>query len=148
VSWFSMRRLSTTTKPLTHVICQSSFSTSTSSAAASGCRDPASVQYDGINQTLYVNAWVGPSNRGLSSLLDPTSLSSGAVLLQRFWATLAPPAEADGKSQTRLNYPSLSALANNGSLLYVGDYSNNRVMVFDVETATTHEPAIDSWWAV
>jgi DNA-binding beta-propeller fold protein YncE len=123
-----------------HVICQSDFTSRSPGSTDSQCRRPTDVSYDESRKTLYVS---DSGNNRISVFLSADlgnitpNMSASAFLGQ-----LAPPESSQGLSQTRMYEPAGVALGGDGSLMYVADRRNNRVLLFDVELATTHEPAI------
>ncbi len=124
----------------TEVICQANFTSQASSAAATGCSSPRDVAYDDTNDRLYVVD--GGSHRvTMYSPAGPGDISNG-MSANAILGQLAAPANTSGTSQSRLSAPAGISLGDD-TTLFVADTSNNRIMVFDVATATTHENAID-----
>ncbi len=116
-----------------NVLGQSSFTVSTAALTSSGMNSPWAVTYDATSSRLFVadrgNNRVLVFDAGTSTISDGKTASN--VLGQSSFTT-----NSSALSQSGLNNPKGVIYDYKHDLLFVGDYGNNRVMMFDVSTST------------
>lgn len=102
----------------------------------SGMGSPYGLAYDPVSQLLYVSDYVFHR----VTVYSTASLSNGEnasyVLGQSSFTTGSANGGGSGTNQSGLNSPLGIALDQAAQLLYVADYNNNRVMVFNVAPGT------------
>jgi DNA-binding beta-propeller fold protein YncE len=126
------------------ILCQANFTDAFTDSSASGCANPTDVAYLNNNPAFEETAFVvDSSNNRIQVYRDVGPGFGNGEPSDATLGQLAPPASFAETSQTRLQEPIGITLASNSSTLFVTDAYNARVMVFDVATTTTHEPAID-----
>ncbi|MBI3074420.1 MAG: hypothetical protein HYY84_20095 [Deltaproteobacteria bacterium] len=120
-----------------NVLGQSWFDAGASGVLATAMYYPQGVAFDDWSRLLYVS----DTNNHRVLVFDPGVLSDGepaiAVLGQSQFD-----AGSFGTSAFALSYPRRLSLDADAGRLFVADSSNNRVMVFDVGTLTSGEPAV------
>ena len=121
-----------------YVLGQSSYKNSSSATTASGLNAPVAVAFDEVANRLFV----ADRNNSRVLVYDTTSITNGEdavnVLGQTDFTT-----PTAGTTQGKLIAPNGLVLNDAGTLLYVADNDNNRVMVFDVAAITDGEDAVN-----
>ena len=117
-----------------HVLGQTNFVSNGSGTTASSLGGPQGMAYDSENDRLFVSDSF--NNRVLVfTNMGPSGISNGKaatyVLGQPDFATVS-----TGTSAAKANRPRDVAYDSARKRLYVADYSNRRVLVFDVDPAT------------
>jgi DNA-binding beta-propeller fold protein YncE len=120
------------------VLGQANFTSSELVVSAVRTREPSGLSFDAVNNRLYVADTT--NNRVL--VFDVTSISNGeaatSVLGQPDFIT------ADGATtQAGLIDPQGVAINGNGTILFVSDTVNRRVLVFDTSVLTNGEAAVN-----
>jgi predicted nucleotidyltransferase/6-phosphogluconolactonase (cycloisomerase 2 family) len=119
-----------------HVLGQPDFTTGASATTATGLNTPRGVHVSGNH--LYV----GDSNNHRVMVFDTTSITDGEsavnVLGQSTFTT-----GTSGLTINTFNHPTGVTVDSATNRLFVSDYSNHRVLVFDVATVTNGENAIN-----
>jgi len=119
------------------VLGQSGFTTRVTATTETGMNSPVGVAYDSTGQRLFVSESV--NHRVM--VYNVTSITNGeaavAVLGQNSftnnpWAT----------TSTGLNFPMGVAYDSGGQRLFVSDYGNHRVVVYNVASITNGEAAV------
>jgi len=126
-----------------YVIGQPDFTTATAATTQSGLSAPRGLEFDGTNNILYV-ADTG-NDRVLAYDFDVNTLATGMnatrVLGHDDFIT-----SGFATAQDRMRFPHDVALGTDTSTndrLYVADYSNGRVLVFDVTSISNGEDAVN-----
>ncbi|MCB0522250.1 MAG: DNRLRE domain-containing protein [Saprospiraceae bacterium] len=121
-----------------NVLGQANFTTNTSATTQAGLNFPTGIAYDAANQRLFVADQI--NNR--VTVFDVATITNGEaainVLGQANFTT-----NTAATTQARLNIPNTLAYDPTNQRLFVSDYSNNRVLVFDVASITNGETAIN-----
>jgi DNA-binding beta-propeller fold protein YncE len=116
-----------------YVLGQNNFYSDTATTTQNGMSSPAGVAYDPTNERLFVSDANG--NRVLVFDVSPSDIENGenaeAVLGQTDYVSNGATTTISG-----FNTPSLMAYDDSNSRLFVTDYNNNRVLVFDASTST------------
>ena len=119
-----------------NVLGQPNLTSSAASLTASGMSAPRGLALDLATNRLFV---VNTSYHRVQ-VFDVASITDGEAAVNVLGqATFT--AGSSGLAQNRLNSPRGATLS--GNLLFVGDTSNNRVMVFDVAAITNGENAVN-----
>lgn len=122
----------------TQVFGQSNFTAQVSALTSSGMSSPRSVAFDEIGQRLFVADSL--NNRVL--VFDATNPSNGqsavAVLGQPDFIT-----STAGREQAKLSQPRGLKYDAGSKRLYVADFGNARVMIFDVQSISNGEDAVN-----
>ncbi|MBL8023560.1 MAG: NHL repeat-containing protein, partial [Elusimicrobia bacterium] len=121
-----------------YVLGQPNFTSNTASTSQNGLNTPRSVELSTTTQKLFVADY--GNNRVM--VYDASSLSNGlnasSVIGQSNFTT-----NTSATSQTGLNNPYGLAYDPGSDRLFVSDYSNHRVMVFDGTTNTNNPTALN-----
>jgi DNA-binding beta-propeller fold protein YncE len=121
-----------------NVLGQANFNSATGSTSQGGMRNPQGVFYDPGTSRLFV----GDTYNHRVLIFDLTVVTDGENAVN----VLGQPDFTSGNystTQSGLYYPRMSAYDSSTSRLFVADYSNSRVMVFDVAAITDGENAIN-----
>jgi DNA-binding beta-propeller fold protein YncE len=120
-----------------HVLGQNTFSTATASTTASSLITPYNPVYDSTNDRLIVSDF--GNNRVL--VYNTATITDGqtavSVLGQSSFT-----ASSTATTQTGMNGPDGAAFDSDGNLLFVSDYANNRVLVYDISTISNGQAAV------
>jgi uncharacterized repeat protein (TIGR01451 family) len=121
-----------------NVLGQDNFITGAAATSQKGMSAPLYATYDATNQRLFVSA----SGNNRITVYDVATITDGEnainVLGQPDYTT-----STAATTQSRMNAPRDMAYDNANNRLFVADGGNNRVLVFDIETLTNGEAAID-----
>ncbi len=120
-----------------YVLGQPDFRSNNSGTTASTLYSPNALAYDSTGQRLFVADW----NNSRVLVFDVTSISNGEaavhVLGQSDFIS-----SSTGDGASLFYYVTGLALDEESQRLFVSDYYNNRVLVFDVSAISDGEPAI------
>ncbi|MBP6866390.1 MAG: peptidoglycan-binding protein [Candidatus Pacebacteria bacterium] len=121
-----------------NVLGQTLFTTSTNATTATGMSGPKGVSYDSVNNRLFV---VDEDNSRVL-VYDTTSITNGEaavnVLGQALFTT-----NNGGTTSTSMYYPRAVTVDTTNNRLFVSDYNNSRVMVYDITSITDGEAAVN-----
>ncbi|MBK8870390.1 MAG: NHL repeat-containing protein [Elusimicrobia bacterium] len=121
-----------------NVLGQSDFTSTTNATAQNRLNAPYGVSLDSSGNRLFV----ADTSNNRVMIFDVASITDGEnainVLGQANFTT-----GGTARTQGGLNGPRELAYDASGNRLFVGDYSNNRVMVFDVASVTDGENAVN-----
>ena len=121
-----------------YVLGQPDFTSNTSATTQNGLFAPYGITYDSVNQRLFVSDY----NNSRIMVFDVTTITNGEnavnVLGQPdFTSNLATTTQSGMNNAYGIAYDSVN------QRLFVSDYPNNRIMVFDVTTITNGENAVN-----
>jgi len=121
-----------------YVLGQLSFTSATAAASATGMDDPSGLAIDSANSRLFVAD--NDNNRIL--VYDVSTITNGQAAVNvlgqaDFTSAGAATSQAGLKGPSGLEYDSVN------DLLYVADYSNNRILIYDVAVINDGENAIN-----
>lgn len=120
-----------------NVLGQANFTTATAATTQPGMSAPAGLTYDSTNKRLFVGDY--SNNRVL--VFDLNTITNGENAINvlgkaNFTTNTAATTQAGMSGPTGVSY-------DGSSKLFVADYTNNRVLVFDVASITNGENAIN-----
>ncbi len=120
-----------------NVLGQSNFYSNTVATTINGFSNPNALLLDGNNRLF-----VSDSDNNRIMVFDTTAITDGEnavkVLGQTDFTT-----STGNTSQSKLISPQSLAFDEVNDYLFVGDYNNNRIMIFDTTTITNGENAVD-----
>lgn len=121
-----------------NVLGQPDFTSQTSGVNSTSTGQVFGLAYDAAGNRLFT---VSDANKRVM-VFDVASISNGEAAANVLGQ---PNFTSNGATTTQsgLNTPFDAALYSTDNLLFVSDYSNNRVMVFDVASITNGEPAVN-----
>ena len=117
-----------------------SAANTTTFARRSTWTSPSDVEIDTASNTLYV---VDSNSFRIMVFDASTTTVKGASAMATLGYASLTPTVATSLTQSGFNYPEGIGFSPSTKYLYVGDYANARVMIFDVNSITNGENAID-----
>ncbi len=121
-----------------YVLGQPDFTTNTSATTASKMYAPHYIDYDSVNNRLFV----GDTHNRRVLIFDTTAITNGENAVNVIGQSLFTTAQI-ATTQSRFNLVTGVVYDSVNNRLFVGDYNNHRVMVFDTTTITDGENAIN-----
>lgn len=120
-----------------YVLGQPNFTSQGSATSQSGFNEPSGCAYDSTSQYLYV----GDANNNRVMIFNLSGGITNGMNASYVWGQSNFTAHGAATSQTGLTYPTDVGIDSTNHYAYVTDEGNNRVMVFNTSSVSTHQSA-------